>query len=102
MRDRALKIGIIFLIAISVLFCCTSSQMDRKTSKLAEAYLNLGTDYLKEGEYDEAISVVNKALEINPNYAEDNLNRGIAYIHKNQHDQAISADDGMSRESEKH
>jgi tetratricopeptide (TPR) repeat protein len=91
LEDKALKlIGIILLISVSLLLSCASTQTTRKNLKIAKAYFNLGTDHLQEEEYDEAIAVLNKALELNPKYAEAYLNRGIAYKHKNQHDQAIS------------
>lgn len=77
----------------------------------AEAYYKRGSAYMnkeffdraiysnKEGspiivrssiQFDRAISDFNKALEINPRYAEVYLNRGAAYAAKGFYDQAIS------------
>ena len=42
------------------------------------------------GEYDQAISEFNKALEINPKDSGAYNNRGAAYMNKGQYDQAIS------------
>ena len=51
---------------------------------------NVGNDYAKKGQYDQAISDFNKALEISPRDAKAYSNRGIAYKKKGQYDQAIS------------
>ncbi len=39
---------------------------------------------------DEAITELNKAIEMNPKHAEAYYNRGIAYYNKGQHDKAIA------------
>ncbi len=54
----------------------------------AKAYNNRGTAYARKGQYDQAISDFNKALEINPRDAPAYNNRGIAYYHKGQYDKA--------------
>jgi tetratricopeptide (TPR) repeat protein len=46
--------------------------------------------YDKEGQYDQAILDYNKALKINPRYAEAYNNRGVIYRKKGQFDRAIS------------
>jgi tetratricopeptide (TPR) repeat protein len=45
----------------------------------ATAYYDRGVDYYRKGQYDKAISDFNRALEINPRYAEAYINRGITY-----------------------
>jgi tetratricopeptide (TPR) repeat protein len=93
MKDKTVSlIGTVLMISIPILFSCASNHLVK--SKQAEAYFDLGTKHLQQGEYDQAISGYNKALEINPRYAEAYLNRGIAYRNKGQHDQAVS-DYGM-------
>jgi tetratricopeptide (TPR) repeat protein len=49
-----------------------------------------GTKLLEKGQYDQAITYFDKAIEINPRYAEAYNNRGIAYLKKGQYDKAIS------------
>ena len=89
MKDKTVRsIGTVLLLSIPILFSCASNHP--MPSKQAEAYFNLGTEHLQQGEYDQAISDYNKALEITPKYAEAYLNRGIAYRNKGQHDQALS------------
>lgn len=56
----------------------------------AATYVNRGITYGSKGQYDQAISDFNKALEINPTLTQAYVNRGIAYGLKGQHDQAIS------------
>jgi len=48
-----------------------------------------GSSYYHKGQYDQAISDFNKALEINPKDADAYSNRGTAYREKGQSDQAI-------------
>ncbi len=55
--------------------------------QLCDAAIN----YAAKGQYDRAIALFSKALEINPRYAEAYNNRGIAYAKgKGQYDKAIS------------
>ena len=54
----------------------------------ADAYLKRGIAYAEKGQYDQAISDLNKALEINPRYAKAYVNRGSTYFKKGQYDKA--------------
>ena len=51
---------------------------------------SLGHSYAKAGQYAQAISYVNQAIELNPKYAEAFSNRGKLYGELRQHAQAIS------------
>ena len=53
-----------------------------------DRYYYLGQAHMKEGLYDRAISDFNKALEINPRYADAYNNRGHAYYNKQEYDKA--------------
>ncbi len=66
---------------------CATKQTDLNE---ALAYANRGIAYGKKGQYDQAISDLNKALEINPRLALAYFTRGLSYAAKGQHDQAIS------------
>ncbi|MYB96169.1 tetratricopeptide repeat protein [Candidatus Poribacteria bacterium] len=52
-------------------------------------YNNRGIDYRKEGELDLAIKDFDKAIELNPEFAEAYNNRGNAYDNKGDFDKAI-------------
>ncbi len=55
--------------------------------QLCDAAIN----YAAKGQYDRAIALFSKALEINPRYAEAYNNRGIAYAKgKGQYEKALS------------
>ncbi len=56
----------------------------------ADAYINRGAAYIKEGKHDLAIENCNKAIQLHPDYALTYSNRGVAYDEKGEHDLAIS------------
>ena len=49
-----------------------------------------GTNYLKKGDWDQSVFYFNKALEIDPKYADAYYNRGTVYANKGQYNRAIS------------
>jgi len=56
-------------------------------------YVNIGKDksiaYTKKGNYDKAIELFEKAISINPEYADAYFNMGLAYDYKGNYDKAI-------------
>ena len=75
--------GIVLVLIFPFLFSCAAPRIN------AEAYNNRGVAYAAKGQYDQAISDYNKALEMNPRFAKAYYNRGLAYWRKGQPDQAI-------------
>ena len=53
-------------------------------------YYKRGVDYVNKGQFDMAIAQLNKAIELNSDYAPAYLCRGFAYGKKDQVDKAIS------------
>ena len=91
MKNSVIKsLRIILPIVLFFLFSCASTEQKQSESRDAEFYNSRGIAYGEKGQYDEAISDYNKALEINQSYAEAYRNRGNAYFYKRQYDQAIS------------
>ena len=91
MRNSVIKsTWIILPIVLFFLFSYASTQEKQIESMDAEFYNNRGMAYRDKGQYDQAISDYNKALEINSKYAYAYNNRGMAYRDKGQYDQAIS------------
>jgi len=89
-RSVMRPIRIILPIVLFFLFSCASTQPRQNESRDAKFYNNRGTAYGEKGQYDQAISDFNKAIEINPRYNTAYNNRGIVYRLKDQYDQAIS------------
>jgi tetratricopeptide (TPR) repeat protein len=91
MKNGVMKsILMILPIVLSFLFSCASTQPRQNESGDAQFYNNRGTAYGEKGQYDQAISDFNKAIEINPRYNTAYNNRGIVYRLKGQYDHAIS------------
>ncbi len=79
-----------WLLIVMVLLLAAGCATVQTELKDAAAYNNRGNAYWNEGQYDQAISDYNKALEINPRHTQAYNNRGVAYRSKGQYDQAIS------------
>lgn len=54
------------------------------------SYYNRGSAHIAKNEYDQAIACFDKAIEIEPSFAQAYCNRGTAYYEKGQYDRAIS------------
>ncbi len=83
-------VWIIMPIVLFFLLSCASTQTQKDESRDAKFYNNRGAAYGEKGEYDQAISDLNKAIEINPRYNKAYNNRGVVYRRKGQYDRAIS------------
>ena len=81
---------IIFKISLilTILAGCATTEKIKETDP--DELLNQGVVLLEEGQYDRAIAYFNKAIEINPKYADAYNNRGNAYAKKGQYDKAIA------------
>ena len=78
---------LIFSIIILLICTCTESNFDGvdETTKWFQGGNNAGD----KKEYDKAIECYQKAIEINPDFADAYYNMGIAYRHKENYDKAI-------------
>jgi len=77
-------------IVLFFLFSCATTEQEKSESRNPKFYNNRGIAYGEKGQYDQAISDFNKAIEINPRYEKAYNNRGIVYRLEGQYDQAIS------------
>lgn len=59
-------------------------------SKIAVGYYNLATDYRAVPDYANALLYYNKAIGLNPEYADAYLDRGVAYYDNGQYDKALA------------
>ena len=90
MVDKLYKFRpMLLIIIIPVLFSCASTQEEHVESRDAGFYNNRGIAKAEKGQYDQAILDYNKAIEIDPKYAEAYNNRGRVYRLKGQYDQAV-------------
>ena len=76
---------IMMLVLLGALFLSASSIY----AETAEEYCNRGLTYAKQGNFTQAISDCNKAIEINPNFAETYYDRGNDYDNQGNFSQAI-------------
>jgi tetratricopeptide (TPR) repeat protein len=91
--------GIFLLLILPLLLSCASAPTRQTELRDAEAYCERGSEHLRRNEYDQAISDLNKALEIDPRFAKAYSIRGFIYDKKGQYDQAI--DDFISAHNQK-
>jgi tetratricopeptide (TPR) repeat protein len=77
-------------VVLFFLFSCASTQLKQDESRDAKFYNNRGIAFGEKGQYDQAISDFNHAIEMNPRYDRAYNNRGIVYRLKGQYNQAIS------------
>lgn len=82
--EKKFKIGVLVLLAI---FLVSGSIYAHDPAK--EAMIK-GIEFDKKGKYDEAIAEFDKAIELNPNFAEAYKNRGISFYHMEENKCAIS------------
>jgi tetratricopeptide (TPR) repeat protein/beta-lactamase regulating signal transducer with metallopeptidase domain len=59
-------------------------------AQAADAYISRGVSNFKKGQIDDAISDINKAIELNPEDAAAYFNRGNAFYEKGQIEKAVS------------
>jgi len=81
---------IILPIVLFLLYSCATAEQKQNESRNPKFYNNRGIAYGEKGQYDQAISDFNKAIEINPRYDKAYNNRGIVHRLKGQYGQAIS------------
>ncbi len=84
------RIGVSVLIVFLTIGLCYSEAWGLFDKARAVVHFKKGDSYQEKGQWDKAIAEYNKAIELNPEYAEAYYNRGIAYGNKGQYDQAIS------------
>ena len=69
---KTAKVLVCVFIAISLLACSTSAERKREkdqAARAASAYTQLGIEYLREGNYELSLSKLQKALEVDPDFA---------------------------------
>lgn len=59
------------------------------TFKIFGAYLNRGMENIEKKQYNAALFDLNRAIELNPKFAESYINRGIVFQNLREFDQAI-------------
>ncbi len=85
------RISVSVLVVFLTIGFCYSVAWGVFDKARAVVHCEKGDSYQDKGQWDKAIAEYNKAIELNPEYAEAYYNRGTAYAQgKGQFDQAIS------------
>ncbi|ARV59102.1 hypothetical protein BZZ01_11045 [Nostocales cyanobacterium HT-58-2] len=66
------------------------NQIVNKDPNNADAYVNIGVAYYRQGQYKQAIPNFNQALRIDPKNVHAYINRGIAYHRLGQYNQTVA------------
>jgi tetratricopeptide (TPR) repeat protein len=83
MRWGDLLKSFLLLVVVSGFLSCASKE------KKAEAHFRKGFEYQNQGNLEQAIEEYQKALELNPDYAQVHTNLGTVYLGKEDYDGAI-------------
>jgi PGF-CTERM protein len=81
-KTKAIMIVLTALIGICVFAPIVSAET-------AEEWNEKGISFAKSDEYEKAIECFDKAIELDPNYANAYNNRGLTYYHLKQYERAI-------------
>lgn len=73
------KIAIILLVMTGLLYC----------AETAEDYIKKGLEAANNGNYDQAIEYLKKAVDLDPKKTEAHFNLGVVYANKKDYDNAI-------------
>jgi tetratricopeptide (TPR) repeat protein len=63
-------------------------QEEEKKSKESWFYYRMGSAYLEKKEFEQAVLLLNKSIEINPKYAEAYFSRGRGYYFRGEYDRS--------------
>jgi len=92
-RAMTLRTGIILMAVLLFLVgCATEKPVERAPlpQETAEVYFNRGVDSSRKGDFREAVSDFNKAIDVNPEFVVAYLNRGFSYSRMGDFDKAIA------------
>ncbi len=79
------KTTLILILCMSLMFCASSQKNIAKMNEQDPKHqFNLGLFHLREGNFDEAIRYLNKALELKPDYDHALCTLGLAYSMKGE------------------
>ncbi len=85
------KLGIIFFLSLSLIFCASSQKKDKEARKTDPTYqYNMGNFFLNEGNINEAIKYYKISLTLKPNYDLALCSLGLAYFMKGDLEQSIN------------
>jgi tetratricopeptide (TPR) repeat protein len=92
-RAMTLRTGIIFgAVFLFLAGCATEKPVERAPlpQETAQTYFNRGVESSEKGDFREAISNFNKAIDVNPEFVVAYLNRGYSYSRRGEFDKAIA------------
>jgi tetratricopeptide (TPR) repeat protein len=86
-----LKTALILIICLSLVVCASSQKkLIREREKDPEYQYNLSLVHLRNGNFDEAIRILNKALALKPDYNHALCTLGLAYSMKGEFQESIN------------
>lgn len=86
-----LKTALILIICFNLMVCASSQKkIERAREKDPEYQYNLSLVHLRNGNFDEAIRILNKAIALKPNYNHALCTLGLAYSMKGEFQESIN------------
>lgn len=85
-----LKLPVIFFICLNMILCASPQKKAEKVKTQDPQYqYNIGLFYLNDGNIDEAIKYLHKAISLNPNYDHALCSLGLAYSMKGNFEESV-------------
>jgi tetratricopeptide (TPR) repeat protein len=86
-----LRTALIIIICLNLIVCAsTQKKLKKEREKDPEYQYNLSLVHLRNGDFDEAIRILNKALALKPNYNHALCTLGLAYSMKGEFQESIN------------
>ncbi len=85
------KTALVLIICLNLIVCASSQKkLKRDREKDPEYQYNLSLVHLRNGKFDEAIRILNKALALKPDYSHALCTLGLAYTMKGEFQESIN------------
>jgi len=92
LKAESVPIVLVFMICSILSFSCAKvDQTSKEDLKIADYYLNLGTNFGKLGKYQEAVDALKKTIRIKPDHADAHYKLSFVYAKLGNNQEEVDA-----------